>query len=62
MGACQNSEPVLGFSWIEALVSNWNCIFWRVIILTNSSNEVKDEGVAGDGVAAGLVELAQLVV
>jgi len=30
--------------WIEALVSCWNCIFWRVIILTNSSNEVEKEG------------------
>ena len=36
--------------WIEALVSCWNYIFWMVIILTNSSNEVEEEGA---GVAAG---------
>ena len=40
--------------WIEALVSCWNCIFWRVIILTNSSNEVEDQGAVGARVAAGI--------
>jgi len=39
--------------WFEALVSCWNFIFWRVIILTNTSNEVEDKGAAEAVVAAG---------
>ena len=49
---------VEGAEYVEGLVAwasrfCWNCIYWRVIILTNSSNEVEDEGAARVGVVAG---------